>query len=141
MVSYYVKKKKGSRPWIDIIETFSLFEKFARFIVGYGKSIRLWEDAWLNQFPLKISFPNMFAISHKKEAMIADYWDNDNETWIVALRRGLFDREFQSWVALVEKLNAVNLGEKIDIITWSFDKPEITRVSQLSEILSPPLLR
>lgn len=52
---------------MDIAKKFSLFEKFAHFKLGIGNSIRLWEDPWIDQSPLKDSFPSIFANSRKQE--------------------------------------------------------------------------
>lgn len=59
-----------------------------------------------------------FLISNKKEACIQDCWDSDNQTWNLGIRRVLFDREFGSWVSLIEKLNSVRLGPRLDKIIW-----------------------
>lgn len=91
--------------------------------------------------PLKISFPNIFALSQKKEALIVDCWDDENKTWNLGLRRSLFNREFQSWVAFVEKLHAVNLGNEVYKILWSLERSGVYTCKSPSESLQLKVAR
>lgn len=59
---------------------------------------------------LKDRYLNLYVVSVKKRSFyFFYYWDAENQAWNVDLRRGLFDRELHSWVALVEKLSFVHL--------------------------------
>ena len=53
------------------------------FKVGNGRRIKFWKDAWCSDEPLCESFPILFALSDKKEAWVADFWEERGEggTW------------------------------------------------------------
>lgn len=45
-----------------------------------------------------MDFPDIFVLSLKKEATIAEYWNEAQRDWNLGLRRGRFDRELD-WTA------------------------------------------
>ena len=42
----------------------------ATFIMGNGKNVLFWEDTWVTEVPLKLSFPRIYRYSRKKGATI-----------------------------------------------------------------------
>lgn len=66
-----------------------------------GDRFNFWEDAWIDQVPLRVSIPDLYAMSNKKE--IFDCWDRENQAWNLGFRRGFPDRELNRWVVLIQK--------------------------------------
>lgn len=97
---------------------YPLFNRFTKFIAKDGKNMRFWEDCWCDNQTLKLCFPNLFVVSSRKEASVFQCWDMENNMWNLSLRRGLFNRELSSWIALVEKINDVRLISEPDMIRW-----------------------
>ncbi|GKD31453.1 RNA-directed DNA polymerase, eukaryota, partial [Tanacetum coccineum] len=65
-------------PWSDIIkEAASLSLKGINFLsyvkkkVGNGEHTCFWEDVWLDDHPLKLSFPRLYALECDKEVCVA----------------------------------------------------------------------
>lgn len=54
--------------------------------------IRCWVDSWCDSQPLAQKFPDIFTLSLKKDAVIADCWCTSSQTWDLGLRRCVFDR-------------------------------------------------
>lgn len=46
--------------------------KASRGIIGNGREIRFWVDPWLNEEPLRVLFPNLYAAEAKKGCVVAD---------------------------------------------------------------------
>ncbi|KAG5627684.1 hypothetical protein H5410_012902 [Solanum commersonii] len=42
--------------------------------VGDGKRTRFWRDIWINQLPLKDSYPDLFLLCNNPEAWINEFW-------------------------------------------------------------------
>lgn len=42
-----------------------------------------------------------FLISQRKEANVADRWNKEHNDWDLGFRRGIMDKEFESWLLLV----------------------------------------
>lgn len=51
------------------------------------------------------SFPSCW--STKKEYLIENWWNSDNQGWDLGLRRNLFDREVEIWTRLKNKFDIV----------------------------------
>jgi hypothetical protein len=41
--------------------------------VGDGSRVRFWHDLWCGEQPLKISYPDLFSITHFKDAWVVDH--------------------------------------------------------------------
>ncbi|MDV3146764.1 MAG: hypothetical protein Q8754_02990, partial [Sweet potato little leaf phytoplasma] len=106
---------------MDIAANYPLFEQFTTFTVNCGNNIRFWEDIWCDNQPLQALFPDLYMISRKKNVPIVECWNGEQQSWSLDFKRGLFDREVSSWMALVEKINFVNLGDGQDNIRWTLD--------------------
>lgn len=60
-------------------------------------------------------FLNIYFLSLKKEATIVECWNEAQSDCNLGLRRGQFDRELDSWLGLVSRLDTVRFGEETDI--------------------------
>ncbi|XP_022149391.1 uncharacterized protein LOC111017819 [Momordica charantia] len=88
---------------------------------GKGSRIRFWLDKWNGEATLAEDFPDLYAISLKKEAVVADCWSNVYKTWDLGFRRGLFDRELECWTRMVERLEVFVLEEESDAVVWPLE--------------------
>lgn len=63
-------------------------------------------------FPLKVSFPMMFALSSKKGRSVRECWEEgeDGSSWNLGLRRNLNDWELDSMTSLLARIQAHSLG-------------------------------
>lgn len=52
-----------STVWKHILDNYEFSACSAQLQVGDGQRIRLWEDPWLNNKPLKDAFPNLSGIA------------------------------------------------------------------------------
>ena len=46
-----------------------------RWVVGYGRKIKFWEDCWFGSSPLAIQFWNIYSICNEQCALLSDVWD------------------------------------------------------------------
>ena len=68
------------------------------FLVGDGKRVRFWEDAWYGQNPLCITLPALYSIANSKGAKVAEVWDSLGEGggWNPRFGRGFNDWELDT---------------------------------------------
>ena len=64
------------------------------FLVGDGKRVRFWEDAWCSQYTLCTTFPALYSIANSKGAKVAEVWVSLGEGGGWNLR---FGRGFNDW--------------------------------------------
>jgi hypothetical protein len=48
---------------------------------------RFWQDCWLLNVPLKITYEDLFKLARDPNAVVAEYWEEDE--WIVDFKRSL----------------------------------------------------
>ena len=91
------------------------------FLVGDGKRVGFWEDAWCDQNPLCITFPALYSIANSKGAKVAEVWDSMGEGggWNPRFGRGFNDWELdmvQDFIATVQNKKISPTVE--DILVW-----------------------
>jgi hypothetical protein len=63
----YVKKKQSaSYFWRKVLDLRDEFYKHCKMIIGNGRKISLWKNAWAGDSPLAIRFPCLFDLAHGK---------------------------------------------------------------------------
>ncbi|KAL8505831.1 hypothetical protein ACS0TY_016891 [Phlomoides rotata] len=93
-------------------------DRLAR-VVGSGKSISFWEDIWVGWEGLKEKFPRLYHLILDKEGRVGDMgrWEGRSWRWIWRWRwrwrRGLFEREIDTFNLLVSLVNMSHLKEGI----------------------------
>ena len=67
--------------------------------LGNGAHIRLWQDCWLANEPLRIKYPRIYALSNNIFGLISSFgnWVDSFWSWRVVLRRPLFEWETEQW--------------------------------------------
>lgn len=73
----------------------SLVEERIVFKLGNGETIRFWEDTWVGNAPLRISFPRLFSMSIQQTSTVKEigYWRGEVWIWQLCWRRKLFQWE------------------------------------------------
>ena len=63
------------------------------FLVGDGKRVRFWEDAWCGHYPLCTTFPALYSIANSKGAKVTKVWVSLGERggWNPRFGRGFND--------------------------------------------------
>lgn len=91
---------------------------------------------------------DILGISLKENATIVECWNADQKVWDLGLRRGLFDGEVESWMRLVQVLDLVVLGERVDTMEWSLEadgkfttKSTFLKLLETSPKLQFPLIK
>jgi len=91
----------------------------ARWKVGHGKSIRFWEDHWLDDCSLATQFWDLYVIANEKNVSIAKFWDENKLK--ISFRRRVSNRLMLSWLDLVSIVESITFTEDCDAIFWVFD--------------------
>lgn len=50
-----------------------------RLELGRGNKISFWHDIWCGELPLKLRFPNIFAIARIKDLMVCDAFCSEGQ--------------------------------------------------------------
>jgi hypothetical protein len=78
-----VLKKRGlefiRRGW-------EMFSKFVRYEVGAGSKVTFWHDVWCGDSSLKISNPDLFNITRRKDVWVASIINLFGVDWVMPRR-------------------------------------------------------
>ncbi|EOY13773.1 Uncharacterized protein TCM_032418 [Theobroma cacao] len=76
---------------------------------GNGLNICFWHDGWMEEVPLKITFPRIYALSINKSGTVSEFgkWLNNKWLWEIKLKKRLFDWETKQWETLNTKINDI----------------------------------
>lgn len=119
---WLTRLQKGAikgQPWFKIAKNTNLFLNFMSFKANDGHKIRFWKDVWDWDHPLEVAFPDLFLLSNRKEDTIAGCWNEEHRGWDLGFRSSLFDREFDSWLGLISRLDTTHLREPSNRLIWS----------------------
>ncbi|KAK3211873.1 hypothetical protein Dsin_016579 [Dipteronia sinensis] len=103
--------------------TASCLKEGIQIVIGRGDRASFWEDIQWDAIPLRVAFPQIYALSNKKVGKVCEFgkWKGVNWEWDVPLRRHLFDWENEQLNCLITALDNVKLRNWIpDTISWSF---------------------
>jgi len=53
-------ERKGSQFWKGVMKMRKKLKWGATFKVGNGKNVLFWEDTWVSEVPLKLTFPKIY---------------------------------------------------------------------------------
>lgn len=114
-----------------------LFRKNLRLLVGKGDRTFFWEDLWLEDRPLKESFPRLFRATRNKQASVQDMVKVDRLgiSWTFDFRRELRTFESDSLNELKAKLKEFKLDmESGDEWVWMGNPSGVFSVKSLCEL-------
>ena len=69
----------GIGLWKEIRKGWDMVRLNAKFVVGVGSRVRFWKDVWGGEEALCITFPTLFSLAVRKDALIREVWDTSNE--------------------------------------------------------------
>jgi hypothetical protein len=107
------KSAGSSQFWQGLHYVKQWYEKGKGHLVGSGKQTRFWKDVWLDDCPLKISYPRMFNISHDQDISV---YTTRNLGWNLSYIRCFGPTEMVEWEELMSKLDGVSLSEADDSV-------------------------
>lgn len=118
----------GCGIWRTIRNLWPILFSRISFTVGNGRKVLFWEDKWINQRPLKLLFPEFYALSRLPKATVEELWTGQG--WNLQLRRHLNDWELgdiEAFHKTMAELNKLTASE--DKAVW---KPGNKRVFSVS---------
>jgi hypothetical protein len=83
---------------------------------GNGRTTKFWNDCWLLNTSLRVSFPRLYSVSYQIEEMVGDLWNYVNGVvkWSFDWRRNLFLWEIDSLSLLKRELKGFMSSEEED---------------------------
>ena len=104
----------------------------AKFVVGDGSKVRFWKDVWGGEEALCITFPILFSLAVRKDALIREVWDTYPQ----------FSRPFNDW-ELTEVENFLSMTHSWRVVSNREDKlvlkggkPSLYSVKLLYKVLN-----
>jgi hypothetical protein len=95
--------------------------KEALFKVKNGNYCKFWQDCWLVEVLLMIAYDDIYKLVSEPNCCVSDCWV-DGE-WTMDFKRSLTVQEFNRWLNLKYKLQAVTLShESNDSVSWALEK-------------------
>lgn len=122
--NFFTSKTKGvSQFWQGLHKVKHLFKWGVSFKIGNGNNCRFWQDCWLHNVPLKISYENLYKMARDQEASVASYWEEDD--WVPDFKRALSVDEFKSWEDLHLELQNCSLSNSCDLAIWALNSNKL----------------
>jgi hypothetical protein len=113
------KERGSSQFWQGLHSVKDLYEKGNGHLVGSGKQTRFRKDVWLDECPLKVSFPKIYSICNDQEVSVQTAGEM---AWNFSYRRCFGEAEMEAWREMMIKLERINLTEDDDKVTWKLEK-------------------
>uniref|UniRef100_A0A2N9IUI4 Reverse transcriptase domain-containing protein n=1 Tax=Fagus sylvatica TaxID=28930 RepID=A0A2N9IUI4_FAGSY len=138
------KNSRGSHGvglWKFIRAGWDTFSRFVKFKVGDGSRIRLWDDVWCIDVPLKEAFPGLYCLACIKDATVADsiLFRGEDAHWEVNFTRTVQDWEIGTISSFLELLYSTTIKRnEEDRMCW---RPSLTKgfhVKSYYKVLSSP---
>jgi hypothetical protein len=112
-----------------------LFLGYGTFQLNNGANIRLWEDIWTSNSPLKQQYrPHLYRIVRHKNDTVASVFRSVPLN--ISFRRSLTGDNLQSWYNLVAKISHVRLNEREDVFRWGLSQNGIFKVRIMYNVMS-----
>jgi hypothetical protein len=119
--------------WNDLMKVRHIYPRGRGYEVNNGKSVRFWQDVWLEEKPLCIIYPVLFELCLKSNCSVADVAANE---WVVEFKIILQRILRDQWYQLAAKLNLVSLNGEKDCAVWKWTASKKFTVKSVYEFLS-----
>lgn len=105
--------------------------------VSNGRKTRFWEDKWIGDEVLALTFPRLYSISLHKEANVGDLWSlvDGGVSWNLGWRIQLFLWESNLIANLLARIEGTLLGEEEDKWLWTPEEEGIFSVRSSYKVL------
>jgi hypothetical protein len=110
------QKQENSPVWNDLIKVKDIYTRGRVMILGNGKEIDFWRDAWCGLVPLKEKFQELYDICLTQHGNVAYMAGNG---WRMIFRRWLDERGQTQLRRLRDMLSSCDLSEEKDGSKWS----------------------
>lgn len=91
------------------------------FKMGLGNDIRFWEDRWIGEIPLKVSFRSLFTLTIDHRERVVDSFDVGENIWMPRLFRDLNDWELDELYRLLSFFEGSKPNPSwVDGLDWLF---------------------
>jgi zinc-binding in reverse transcriptase len=91
----------------------------AKRIVGNGSSVNFWLDTWVNDFPLSLQYPLVYAKTKSAKPSVRDVWNNGNIK--LNLCRGASTTMRHEKRQIITLLNSVQFTPELDSAIWMWE--------------------
>jgi hypothetical protein len=99
------------------------------FVIKDETKVRLREDTWIRDKPLKLQYPNLYNIAREPHATISKIMATSPLN--ISFRRALVDNNLRDWLALVARISHMQLTEGSDLLKWNLTKSSLFTVRSL----------
>jgi hypothetical protein len=113
-------KQGDSHFWAGLMATKHKFFRFGQFLIKDGSPIRLWEDSWLGNAPLREQYLALYNIVRYKSDTIKKVMATSPPD--VTFRRDLIGQRLVAWNALLRRLATIQLSSGPDEFRWNLLK-------------------
>lgn len=120
------KQQNNYGVWKGIYSLLNTFKQCTILKVGDGNSIRFWEDHWVGEHPLNVTFPNIYRISSAKNWTIRKCAETlvNGGSWNLGLDRSLNQAQIDEAIALSVIIEQCRMDGNHDDVSWAIDKNE-----------------
>ncbi|KAJ1255620.1 hypothetical protein BS78_K181300 [Paspalum vaginatum] len=103
------QKSRGgaSQFWQSLWEAKDWYEKVLGWKCESGIRVRFWDDVWLDECPLRVSYPNVYKICDDKNISVADA---HSRGWNLSFRRRMTEIDLSEWREMVDNLMEVEIS-------------------------------
>ena len=108
-------RQDGSQFWRAIQSIKHEIHMGARFSIGDGEGTLFWHDPWLDDMPLRVKFPSLFAICSDPAQLVASAVHNGSSN--ISFRRTFRRSEAAAWDELRCSL-PVSVPGGQDRVSW-----------------------
>lgn len=70
-----------------------IYWSFIHFKLGSEREIRFWEDRWVGEAPLKVSFGSLYCLAVDSRAFVVESFDELINIWMPCYKKNLNDWE------------------------------------------------
>jgi mannosylglycoprotein endo-beta-mannosidase len=118
-ISGLQRKPRNSSAWNDLLKVKQLYVKGRIMILGNGKRIDFWEDAWCGMVALKDKFRGLYDICSDQKVSVEEMAQRG---WRLTFRRWLNESQQTQLRQLRDMLFTCALSNEKDRVKWVWEK-------------------